>query len=170
METPLRFSWKLSICLVSAALTASPVSTMVLDLDHGSVQAEEAEIHSFSTLSLKEASVAAATVRCEKLPTMEQVASKEARHMVPPEASPRAKPAMEKIAGMPAGFVSMFAVNTLIFTIQKPDLSLAPKHLNPRVSPVPPSRFTQHGVVDGRASRLGGTFCLRQEDQGVQGF
>lgn len=33
---------------------------------------------------------------------------------------------MEKMAGMPAGFDSMFAVNTLIFTIQKPDLSLAP--------------------------------------------
>lgn len=74
---------------------------------------------------------------------------------------------MEKIAGMPAGFVSMFAVNTLIFTIQRPDLSLAPNRLNPRVSPAPPSRFTQRGVVDGRTSRLGRTVCLRQEDQGL---
>lgn len=38
---------------------------------------------------------------------------------------------MEKIAGMPAGFVSMFAVNTLIFTIQRPGLSLAANRLNP---------------------------------------
>lgn len=64
VETPLRFSWKLSICLLSAALTASPVSTMVFDLDDVSVQAEEPEIHSSSTLSLKEASVA------RNLPTM----------------------------------------------------------------------------------------------------
>lgn len=103
-------------------------------------------------------------------PTCEQAASRRARHMLPPEASPRAKPAMEKIAGMPAGFVCMFAVITLIFTIQKPDLCLAPNRLNPRVSPVPPSRFTQHGrdgVVDGRTSRLGRIVCLRQEDQGL---
>lgn len=32
-------------------------------------------------------------------------------------------------------------VNSLIFMIQKPDLGLAPNHLNPRVSPAPPPRF-----------------------------
>lgn len=135
---------------------------MVFDLDDVSVQAEEPEIHSLSTLLLKEASMA------RNLPTCEQAASsKQARHVVPPEASPRAESAMEKIAGMPAGFVSMFAVNTLIFTIQKPDLSLAANRLNPRVSPAPPSRFARHGVVDGRTSRLGRIVCLRQEDQGL---
>lgn len=47
VETSLRFSWKLSICLASAALTASPVSMIVLYFDDVNLQAEEPERHSF---------------------------------------------------------------------------------------------------------------------------
>lgn len=63
------------------------------------------------------------------------------------------KSAMEKIAGLLASSVCLFAVSSLISMIQKPDLSLAPNHLNPRVFPAPPSRFIN--APQSTAWRLG---------------